>query len=107
LAVCIVYCVTDVSFVLNSEMSKQYSSQNIDFSTQWPHSDITFVVETKPLYASKLILLLWSPVFKAMFENNFKEKNAIEIALPGKKHSDMLELLAVTHPPNREITGNV
>lgn len=88
------------------KMSKQYSSQSIDFSTEWQHSDIKFVVEGKPLFASKLILTLWSPVFKAMFENNFKEKNAIEIALPGKKYSDIIELLSVTHPPNQEISGD-
>lgn len=88
-------------------MSKQYSSQSIDFSTEWQHSDIKFVVEDKPLFASKLILTLWSPVFKAMFENNFKEKNAIEIALPGKKYSDIIELLSVTHPPNQEISGKL
>jgi len=53
-----------------------------------------------------MILLMWSPVFKAMFENDFKEKSAGEIALPGKKFADVLELALVTHPPNKELTSN-
>ena len=37
-------------------------------------------------------------IFQAMLEGNFKEKNAKEIPLPGKKHRDMELLLQLLHP---------
>jgi len=90
-------------------MSKESSSsaKQVDFTRQWPFADIAFVVEGKRLWASRAVLALWSPVFEAMFGSDFKEKSMGEIELPGKKFDAMLELFAVTHPPNREITGNV
>ena len=39
------------------------------------------------------------------YRNNFKEKNAKEIELPGKQFDDVLEMLLVLHPPNKEICG--
>ena len=44
----------------------------IDFSTEWQYGDICFVVEGKKVYANKMILSMWSPVFKAMFSHDFK-----------------------------------
>ncbi len=79
----------------------------VDFSQPWAYADIVLLVEEKRLYASKMILSMWSPVFEAMFQDNFKEKNAKEIQLPGKKYNDVLEMLHVLHPPNKEICGEV
>jgi len=90
-------------------MSKEASASSVkqvDFTQQWSFADIAFVVEGKRLWANRAVLAMWSPVFEAMFGSDFKEKNLAEIELPGKKFDSLLELLAVTHPPNREITGN-
>lgn len=80
-------------------------ADGVDFTKPWTYSDITLVVEGKQLHASKMVLSMWSPVFEAMFQNNFKEKSAKEIPLPGKKFDDMLVLMKVLHPPNEEICG--
>jgi len=100
-------CVRVIVFFCRT-MSKEASSSSakqVDFTQQWSFADIAFVVEGKRLWANRAILAMWSPVFEAMFGSDFKEKNLSEIELPGKKFDSMLELLAVTHPPNREITG--
>ena len=78
----------------------------INFESDWQYSDIKFKVEDKYVHANKLVLILWSPVFKAMFENNFREKNATEVLLPGKKFDDILEFMCILHPPNKELTGD-
>ena len=87
-------------------MSNESRIKHVDFTQPWSHSDLKLIVEDKPIYVSKMILLMWSPVFKAMFDQDFKEKNADEIVLPGKKFVDVLELALVTHPPNKELTGD-
>ena len=89
-------------------MSKEASAgstKQVDFTQQWSFADISFVVEDKCLWANRAILAMWSPVFEAMFGSDFKEKTMTRIELPGKTVDSMLELLSVTHPPNREITG--
>lgn len=86
-------------------MSNASRIKFIDFTQPWSHSDVNLLVEDKPIYVSRMILQLWSPVFCAMFENDFKEKTADEIPLPGKKFVDVLELALVMHPPNKELTG--
>lgn len=79
---------------------------DIDFSQQWSYSDIIFVIEdTKKVYANKMILSLWSPVFEAMFRDNFKEKTAKEIELPGKEFKSIIEMMEVLHPPNKDISS--
>ena len=79
---------------------------NIDFKQEWTYSDIIFLVEkTKKVYANKIILSMWSPVFEAMFRNNFKEKTAKEIELPGKEFKSVVEMMEVLHPPNKDISS--
>jgi hypothetical protein len=80
-------------------------AKQVDFSTKWSYADVAFVVEGKRLWASRAVLAMWSPVFEAMFGSDFKERNLAEIELPGKKFDNIRELLSVTHPPNKEITG--
>ena len=102
--------VNNVVMLFNRTMSKEASASSakqVDFTQQWSFADITFVVEGKRLWANRAVLAMWSPVFEAMFGSDFKEKNLREIELPGKKFDSMLELLTVTHPPNKEITGTV
>ncbi|XP_064630329.1 BTB and MATH domain-containing protein 38-like [Lineus longissimus] len=86
---------------IDFEMSKP-----VDFTHPWRHGDITFKVEGKRLYANKTILSMWSPVFEAMFTNDFKEKNAMEIKLPEKEYEEVLELMKVIHPPNKQVDEN-
>ena len=50
------------------------------------------------MYANKMILSMSSPVIKAMFESDFKEKNETEIKLPEKKLNTFLELMQAVHP---------
>ena len=83
------------------------TSSEINFCDPWKHSDITFDIEDQTIYASKLILSMWSPVFDAMFNDNFKEKDATIIKLPGKEKKNMLLLMKVLHPPNEEIHGKI
>ena len=77
----------------------------IDFTEPWPYSDITFIVDTRKVFANKTVLTLWSPVFEAMFQHDFKEKAATEIDLPGKSFDGLMELMRVLHPPNTDICG--
>ncbi|CAD5121137.1 DgyrCDS9673 [Dimorphilus gyrociliatus] len=82
-------------------------TQDIDFTKPWEYSDIKLKVENKLVYANKLIFCMWSPVFRAMFSKNFKEKDAEEIELPGKFYDAILQFCKVVHPPCSEINGSV
>ncbi len=95
----------NICFTFNSR--KMASEQhNIDFSQSWTYSDIIFVTEgAKKVHANKMILSLWSPVFEAMFRDNFKEKTAKEIELPGKEFKSVMEMMEVLHPPNKDISS--
>ena len=77
----------------------------IDFTESWTYSDITFVVDERKVFANKVVLTLWSPVFEAMFQHDFKEKGSAQIELPGKSFDGMMELMRVLHPPNSDICG--
>ena len=53
------------------------------------------------MYANKMSLSMTSPVMKAMFIANFKEKDAKEIELPEKKLGTFLQLMKAVHPPTQ------
>ncbi len=57
------------------------------------------------VYANKMILSMWSPVFEAMFHDDFREKTAREIELPGKSRRACVEMMEVLHPPNKDISS--
>lgn len=61
-----------------------------DFTQKTWMSDVTFLVEGKKLYGSRTILGIHSPVFRAMFGSNFRERNEEDIPLPGKRYDDVL-----------------
>lgn len=65
----------------------------LDFSKPWKMSDLVLLVEERKLHVHKAILAISSPVFETMMSSNFKEKNAKEIPLPGKKVEEIEELL--------------
>lgn len=63
-------------------------------------SDLRLSVEGKPLYVSRILLSIVSPVLKDMFDKRSKEQAIIEIPLPGQKYSDILEFLECIYPDN-------
>ncbi|CAH1785266.1 unnamed protein product [Owenia fusiformis] len=77
---------------------KETTKENY-FHKPWPGSDIAFLMDDeKRVYASKAVLTMVSPVFETMFNSDFKEKEASEIPLPGKKSEDIVALMEVIHP---------
>ena len=66
----------------------------IDFSKPTTMYDVIIVVENKKLYANRAILSIWSPFFETMFKSNFKEKDSMEISLPGKEYIIIFQSLA-------------
>ena len=76
-----------------------------DFTEPWDMGDVIFNVQGRKLYANRMTMSMWSPVMKAMLTGDFKEKNALEIKLPGKAYKDILQLLMVIHPSDTDITG--
>ena len=70
----------------------------LDFSQPWKMSDLVLVVEDKRFHVHRSILSMCSPVFDRMLSSDFKEKNATEIPLPGKKAEEIEELLRSIYP---------
>ena len=73
-----------------------------DFSEPWKLSDVVLVVEDHRFHVHRGTLAFWSPVFEKMFTSDFKEKNNDEIPLPGKKASEIKELLQIMYPSLEE-----
>ena len=69
-----------------------------DFSKPWKFSDVVLVVEEQKFHVHRAILAFWSPVFEKMFTSEFQEKEKNEIPLPGKKASEIRELLSFAYP---------
>ncbi|KAK3100356.1 hypothetical protein FSP39_018648 [Pinctada imbricata] len=57
------------------------------------YTDITLIVEDKPIHTNKGFLMAASPIFKTMFLSAYKEKKAKKIPLPGKTYSDVVQFL--------------
>ncbi|KAL9954163.1 hypothetical protein ACROYT_G041664 [Oculina patagonica] len=70
----------------------------LDFSKPWKMSDLVLSVQGKKLHVHRAILAISSPVFETMLSSNFKEKNAKEIPLPGKKVGEIENLLQAIYP---------
>ena len=73
-----------------------------DFSAPWKFSDVVLVVEDQKFYVHRSTLAYWSPVFEKMFISDFKEKSNDEIPLPGKKASEIKQLLYMMYPSLEE-----
>jgi len=69
-----------------------------DFSEPWKFSDVVLVVEDQKFHVHRSTLSIWSPVFETMFTSQFKERSMYEIPLPGKKASEIKELLLIIYP---------
>ena len=70
------------------------------FASQWKESDLILVVEDTEFHVHRSILMLQSPVFKAMFCGHFKEASQDKITLEGKNPEDMLQFLKLFYPAN-------
>ena len=73
-----------------------------DFLEPWKLSDVVLVVEDQKFHVHRSILVYWPPVFEKMFTSEFKEKNKDEIPLPGKKASEIKQLLYMLYPSLEE-----
>ena len=73
-----------------------------DFSEPWKLSDVVLVVEKQRFHVHRSTLAFWSPVFERMLTSDFKEKNSDEIPFPGKKASEIKELLQIMYPSLEE-----
>ena len=74
------------------------AAESLDFSQPWQLSDVVLVVEGERFNVHRNILGMWSEVFATMFTAQFKEKTAKEVPLPGKKSSEIKEMLLVIYP---------
>lgn len=81
-------------------VSEEYNE--ITFVTKTGDSDVTFKVEGHKIPVVKAVLSIASPVFAAMFESKFKEKEQSEIELPGKRFKDFVEFLSCLYPDKLE-----
>ncbi|KAL3881414.1 hypothetical protein ACJMK2_027859 [Sinanodonta woodiana] len=85
------------------EQSKQEDGdgediQGFDFLRKSAWTDLQLYVEGKTIYVSKSFLATISPVFRLMFESDFKEKNVDVLPLPGKKYEDVVTFLQCVNP---------
>jgi len=56
-------------------------------------SDITFIIENKPIYAHKSILFVRSEVLMTFLNSSFKESTQNQITIPEVKYQSFLSLL--------------
>jgi hypothetical protein len=76
-------------------------SQNADvFSQSWNDSDVVLVVEGKEIHVHRYMLSLQSPVFKALFNGNFKDSKQEKIELKYDKYEAMLLFIQLLYPQN-------
>lgn len=78
------------------------TTSSLDFSEPWNFSDVVLKVEKQRFHCHRSTLAFWSPVFEKMFTSNFREKNSGEIRLPGKKASEIKEMLIMMYPSLEE-----
>jgi len=88
-------------------MASKVKVASPDFSQPWKFSDIVLVVEEERFHVHRAVLALWSPVFEKMFTSEFQEKSKNEVPLPGKKASEIKEMLLLIYSSTtgREITA--
>ncbi|XP_067933311.1 kelch-like protein 2 [Watersipora subatra] len=61
-------------------------------------TDAVLIVEEQELHVIKALLSMQSPVFKAMFEGNFKERQDSRVSLPEKKLTEIEWMLDYFYP---------
>ena len=89
---------SEISTTPTKKRPAECHQSTLDFSKPWKMSDLVLLVEERKLHVHKAILAISSPVFETMLSSNFKEKNAKEIPLPGKKVEEIEDLLRAIYP---------
>ena len=84
-------------FCVVATYGEPHSAAPPDFSKPWKCSDVVLVVEDQKFHVHRYTLAMWSPVFEKTFTSQFKEGNSFEIPLPGKKASEIEELLLIIY----------
>ncbi|CAL8089025.1 unnamed protein product [Calicophoron daubneyi] len=74
-------------------------SKTLDFDDPFLFSDATLVVQNKKLHCHRAILSIYSPVFKAMFQNRCLENQTNEVIIPGDAYEDIREILVHMYTP--------
>ncbi|CAB4007886.1 kelch 40a [Paramuricea clavata] len=87
--------------------TKPSSAERNSFTLPWNDSDVILVVQGWELHVHKTILALQSPVFKAMFNGQFREATAERVTLEGKTHKWVLQFLRLLYPANMIRDGKV
>ena len=85
-----------MKFDLNKNFFKFNNNKKLDLKKLVNNklfSDVTFLVEDKPLYAHKNILFARSDVLIAFVTNGMKESNQNEIVINGIKYEVFLALM--------------
>ena len=67
------------------------------FANEWEESDAVLLVENVRFHVHRAILCMFSPVFRAMFSSDFREKDQQEVPLPGKKADTLLSFLLLVY----------
>ncbi|CAH1801104.1 unnamed protein product [Owenia fusiformis] len=81
------------------EGKTEYVKNSINFGEPWDEGDMVLISESdEKVYASNAVLKMMSPVFKAMFNSDMKEKNMTEVKLPGKSTTDLVVFMEAIHP---------
>ena len=70
------------------------------FDKAWDGSDVVLVVEDVEFHVHRSILSIQSPVFKAMFEGNFKDATQEKIELKEDSYEAMYDFLRLLYPSN-------
>lgn len=68
----------------------------------FPPTDVILEVEGRPIHVNKQTLADSSPVFKKMFESDFKEKHMNTIPLPDKKYEDFEKFVFLIYNPGAQ-----
>ncbi|XP_060576790.1 uncharacterized protein LOC132734089 [Ruditapes philippinarum] len=69
------------------------------FTQKGSHDDeVTLDFGEEKLYVPQFLLCLASPVFEAMFRNEFREKKQKIVVMTGKSYEDFLDFLLCIHP---------
>ncbi|XP_069106637.1 BTB and MATH domain-containing protein 38-like [Argopecten irradians] len=88
-----------------AESDSGYNSTVLrDFTQEDELSDVTLLVEGRQLHVHRQYLAEWSPVWRRMFLGGFLEQHARQISLPGKRITEITELLHCIYSSQKPIS---
>ena len=68
----------------------------------FPPTDVILEVEGRPIHVNKQTLADSSPVFKRIFESDFKEKHMNTVPLPDKKYEEFEKFVFLIYNPGHQ-----